>query len=502
MTHLWWGVPGSVVVSSVLFAAWYLVFGSASIRTKGKRVGAIALTIILFLGLASRIVRYTGSSSGSSFPKLEWAWERDTSETLSIPHAKPSDLPKDFPTDIESLELDDFLGPERDGMWTKASFGTDWTTSPPVRLWRRSIGKAWSSFTVSGHRVFTQQQVGDEEQVICLDLRTGEEIWHHSDPNTRLLLERSENDGAAMGGDGPRATPTVYEGRVYTMGSTGIVNCLDKRTGKQIWSRHLLRDLGASLHRWGMASSPLILAEEKQVILAGGDEVGPTLVSCDLDTGETRWITKGSGASYSSARLVTLCGQRQVLSVNRHDVSGVDPATGAVLWSHPWPGLFPKSAQPLVVEYDRVLMTASYGAGSLLIQISRTQDGLFSTKELWKTNQMKTKFSSAVILGDHAYGLDEGRLACISLETGKKVWKNEKFGFGQQLLFGQSLLVQTESGDVVVGAIGIDGFIETGRIAALHSMTWNVPVVVGRILLTRNDQEATAWLLPSPIHQP
>lgn len=305
-----------------------------------------------------------------------------------------------------------------------------------------------------------------------------------------------------MGGDGPRATPTIHEGRVYAMGGTGLANCLELETGRLLWSRHLLRELGGIAHRWGMASSPLFLRDEQLVVFAGPDKPGPTLVACDPATGETRWVNEGSGASYSSPRLVELAGARQILSVNCADVSGIDPATGETLWSHPWPGTFPKVGQPLVLPRDRVLVTASYGVGSLLVEVGRGPSGGLSAERIWKSTQLKTKFSSAAVLGDHAYGLDEGRLACIALADGKRVWKTVKFGFGQHLLFGEDLLVQTEPGDVVIGRVGPEGFAESGRIAALSSMTWNTPAVAGRILLVRNDREAAAWLLPEAAPAP
>ncbi len=502
MTHLWWGVPGSVAAALFLYGGWYLVFGATSFRSRWRRVLSVALVMALLMGVTSRLIRYRGSASGSSFPKFSWVWSDDSgsgAEEVAIGHpAGASEWPPDFPKTEELVDALDFLGPERDGMWPAPPFGTDWSTHPPRLLWRRPLGKAWSSFTISGSRVLTQQQSVDDEQVLCLDLRSGEDLWIHSDPQTRLLLERAENGGSAMGGDGPRATPLLHGERVFTMGSTGIVHCLDLASGKELWTRHLLRDLGLETQRWGMANTPLLLSEENLLILAGSDEPGPTLIAVDPENGENRWIYQGSGASYSSPRVVDLCGRRQIVSVNRQDVCGLDPATGHVLWTYSWPGIWPKVGQAITRSEDRVIVTASYGAGSLLLKIEKDRDEMFSVRPLWKTNSLKTKFSSVVVQGDAIYGLDEGRLTCVSLETGRRLWKGEKFGFGQHLLFGSYLLVQTEAGDVVLGRVSPEGFSEKGRIPALSSMTWNVPVIAGRILLVRNDREASAWLLPPP----
>lgn len=497
MTFLWWIVPGSVALALILSGVWYLLFGKAPPRRRWFRL-AITATALAAAGLLlSRLVRYEGSSSGSSYPEFAWVWEKRRTDAPS-PSTSPgthavaaSPIPTGAITDVP-----DFLGPDRDGMWEHPSFNPDWSADPPRLLWRRPIGKGWSGFTVAGGHALTQQQIGDDEHVTSLDVATGLDRWSHSDPRTRLLLERAGDGGAAMGGDGPRATPVVHGNRVYTMGATGVVNCLELGTGRLVWSRHLLRDLGGIAHRWGMANSPLILTNPPLVVFAGPDKPGPTLVACDLETGKTRWVGDGGGASYSSPRLLTIHGVEQVVSVNYTDVAGFDPETGRILWTHPWPMEFPKVGQPLLLSGDRLLVTASYGAGSLLLALKRAPSGVFSAERVWRTTYLKTKFSSAAVLGDHAYGLDEGRLACIRLSDGKRVWKKEKFGFGQHLLFGEWLLVQTEPGDIVIGKPGPEGFAESGRIPALSSMTWNTPTVAGRLLLVRNDREASAWLLP------
>jgi outer membrane protein assembly factor BamB len=499
MTFLWWIVPGSVALALLMLGAWYLLFGQAPARRRWFRVSITAAGTLTVGFILSLLVRYEGSSSGSSFPVFAWAWEERGDPPLppSSPPALPAPAASALPSGAVA-DVVDFLGPDRDGMWDRPSFNTDWTAHPPTLLWRRPIGKGWSSFTVAGGHALTQQQIGDDEHVTSLDVATGLDRWSHADPQTRLLLERAENGGAAMGGDGPRATPVVDGNRVFTMGGTGIVNCLELETGRLVWSRHLLRDLGGIAHRWGMANSPLILTNPPLVVFAGPDKPGPTLVACDPATGETRWTYEGGGASYSSPRLLTLGGVEQIVSVNYTDVSGLDPETGRVLWTHPWPLEFPKVGQPLLLSGDRLLVTASYGAGSLLLAVKRDSSGTFSAEQIWKTTYLKTKFSSAAVIGDHAYGLDEGRLACIGLADGKRVWKKDKFGFGQHLLFGEWLLVQTEPGDVVIGKLGPAGFTESGRIPALSSMTWNTPAVAGRVLLVRNDVEASAWLLPEP----
>lgn len=496
MTFLNWALPAAAAFSLILLAHWYLIFGPPPWRRRLVRYGIAAL-VGLALAVAGRfLLRYEGSTSGSSFPLFAWVWS-STDQTATEPALTESNPAMTLAPEWigESPEL---LGPDRDGMWDALPFGTDWTQDKPEQLWRRPLGKAWSSFAVAQGLAITQEQIGDDELVTALDLATGITQWQHRDPGVRLLLVKAENAGAAMGGDGPRATPVIFGKQVYTMGSTGRVHCLDLVTGTERWSRDLIADYGGEVQKWGMANSPLIIPAADLVVVAGTDEPGATLVALDLATGTERWVYRADGASYSSPRLLTLLGVEQIVSVNRLEVSAHDPSTGTRLWHYDWPGFFPKVGQPIPIGADQLLVTASYGVGSPLLQLAHNGNA-WTVREGWKSTRLKTKFSSAVVRDGHAYGLDEGRLASIDLATGEKVWKTEKFGFGQHLLFDDHLLVQTEPGPVVMGMISPSGFVETGRLEALSSMTWNVPVVAGRILLVRNDREAACYLLPAPV---
>jgi len=497
MTHLHWAYPFAAVFWLSLGAVWYLVFGRAPLRRRLGIVGAGVGVFFVLAVAAGLLVRYEGSASGSSFPELSWVWEEPDNPGLDAP-AEPTEVTPPAPRETlraAAADVKQFLGPGRDGMWEEPTFGVDWSSDAPELIWRRPVGKAWSSFVVAGEKAITQEQVGDAEHVTCLDLFTGETLWRHVDPDTGLLLVRKENAGAAMGGDGPRSTPAIHDGRVYSLGATGILNCLDLETGEERWAHDVVREHDGRIQRWGMAAAPLVLPGEGLVVVVGSGAPGATLVAYDLESGEEAWVHEGNGAGYSSPRLLRFFGVPQIVSANAHDVTGLNPATGELLWRHEWPGNYPKVGQPQRVGDDRILVSASYGMGALLLRLSE-ENGEWDVERLWKSIRLKTKFSSASIRDGYAYGLDEGRLACIDLETGDKVWKKEKFGFGQQLLFGEHLLVQAERGLVVVGAVGPEGFTETGRIEALDGMTWNVPAVAGRILLVRNDQEAACYLLP------
>src|SRR5262249_44573804 len=234
-----------------------------------------------------------------------------------------------------------FRGPQRDGIVPGVRIKTDWTASPPVALWRRPIGPAWSSFAVRGDLLYTQEQRGPDEVVACYKLTTGEPVWAHRDP-ARFF--------ESNGGAGPRGTPTLSSGRVYTFGATGILNVLHAGDGALVWSHNAASDIGKKIPTWGFASSPLVVDDVVIVAAAG------RLVAYDLATGTRRWSGPARGESYSSPHLLTIDGVQQILLSSAAGTASVALADGAVLWEHPRPSF--AIVQPALIASGDVLIAA------------------------------------------------------------------------------------------------------------------------------------------------
>src|SRR5262245_3412231 len=239
-----------------------------------------------------------------------------------------------------------FRGAERDGHVRGVRIATDWAASPPVEMWRRAVGPGWSSFAVRGDLVYTQDQRGDDEVVACYNLKTGQPVWRHRDP-ARFW--------ESNGGAGPRGTPTLAGGRVYTLGGTGLVNALDAATGAVAWVRNAATDTGAKVPMWGFSGSPLV-TDGLAIVGASG-----ALAAYDAATGEKRWTTPVSGTSYSSPQRATIGGVPQVLLLAGEGVRGFAPADGTLLWQHEWKG-YPIVQPALTAEGD-VLITANESSG-------------------------------------------------------------------------------------------------------------------------------------------
>jgi hypothetical protein len=373
-----------------------------------------------------------------------------------------------------------FRGPGRNGIVRGVRIATDWSASPPVEIWRRPIGPGWSSFAVRGDLLYTQEQRGDDELVSCYNLTTGAPVWQHRDA-ARFF---ESNAGA-----GPRSTPTLSNGRVYTLGATGILNALDADDGAVVWSRNVASDTGTKVPVWGFSGSPLVV--DDVVIISASS----TIAAYDLATGDPRWSRQAGGDTYSSPQLFTIDGVAQVLLLRGSGATSFAPADGKLLWEHPWPG-FP-IVQPALIADGNLLITASGQSGTRRIAVARGPGG-WTAEERWTSIGLKPYFNDFVVHDGHAFGFDGRILACIDLEDGKRKWKGGRYGSGQLVLLPDQdlLLVLSDQGELALVKAAPDQFTELAKFPAIEGKTWNHPVLVGDVLLVRNGEEMAAFRLP------
>lgn len=387
-------------------------------------------------------------------------------------------------TNAETSEFPQFLGPNRNGVIKRIVVNTNWNETPPELLWRRPVGSGWSGFAISSGLAITQEQQDNRELVNAYDLRNGAPKWSHSDESRYFTT---------LGGEGPRTTPTIVGERVFTLGPTGILNCLDRGTGKLIWTHNLAREYSAKVPEWGFAGSPLYF--NGQVIVCAGGHPNRTLVAHDAETGKFLWGGGDDSAGYSSPTLLTLAGVEQIVLFTHKFVSGFDPQKGTPLWSHPWPPSHPHVTMPIQIGTNQLLVSSGYGYGSELLEIAKSNE-VFSASRVWKSNRLKSKFANLIFYSGFVYGLDDGILACLDPATGERKWHGERHGHGQMLLVGDIILLMAENGEVLL----IEPSPESERVVAsfraFKSKTWNPPALAGSFLLVRNDLEAACFKLP------
>ena len=478
-------------VTGLALLIWLVLFSGLSRKARGAALGVA----VLAAAFAAVLFRLRGVT-GDLVPIVEPRWtasrergpERPAAATPPPPSSSPADPAPLPPAEVPLRAVHDFpqfLGPQRDGTVSGIRLNRDWSRSPPRLIWRHAVGVGWSGFAVAGNVAVTQEQRDDEERVVAYELRTGRQLWVHAD---RARYE------AVIAGVGPRATPTVAGGRVYTVGATGILNALDLVTGRRLWTKDLLADNGARNPEWGKSCSPLVV--DDLVVVSAGGSGGRSLVAYRRESGERAWGAGDDGSSYSSPLLVELAGRRQIVILNAGSVAGHDPATGMLLWQHPWPPTQPNVSLPLPLAGDRLLVSAGYGIGSKVLEVSTSEDGAWRARLLWESPRLKSKFANLVLHRGLVYGLDDGVLVCLDPETGERRWKAGHYGHGQMLLVGDLLLVQTEQGEIVLVEPGADGHVELARHQALDGHTWNPPALAGRLLLVRNEREAALYELP------
>jgi outer membrane protein assembly factor BamB len=397
--------------------------------------------------------------------------------------ASRSDPPAKADVALAPAEWPGFRGPKRDGIVRGRRIETDWSTSPPVQMWRRAIGPGWSSFAVDGDLFYTQEQRGEHELVACYRVSTGEPVWQHRD-----AVRFWESNA----GPGPRGTPTLHNGRVYAFGATGLLNALNARTGAVVWSRNVAADTGRRVPDWGFESSPLVV-DDLVIVAASG-----TLAAYDLASGNKRWIGPSHGGSYSSPHLITVDGVPQIVQLSGVGATSVAPADGRVLWEHAWPGT--TIVQPAVTANGDVLINAAGGTGGFGIRrltVAQASTG-WTTAERWTSIGLKPYFNDFVVSKGHAFGFDGSILSCIDLEDGSRKWKGGRYGNGQLVLLADqdALLVLSEDGELALVGATPDQFKELARFKAIEGKTWNHPALAGDVVLVRNGEEMAAFRLP------
>ena len=511
------GMMGAMLpVFSVPLLCLALVSWAAASRQLSTPSRWAALVVALALACGVMTLLRTGGIGGANLAELHWRWTDTPEERLlaagdddpvapsalpavvaqpvdaapiaTLPAAAPAvvapaeEAPAPTATAVKAV-WPGFRGPERDSIVRGVRIDTDWSQTPPVQLWRRPIGPAWSSFAVRGNLIYTQEQRGDDEIVAAYNLSTGQPVWRH-----REAARFWESNAGA----GPRGTPTLSDdGRVYAFGGTGILNALDADTGKAIWSRNAASDLKATVPDWGFSSSPLVIDDIVVVGVAG------QLAAYDRATGKQRWMGPVHGGSYASPHLMTLGGVSQILQGSGIGITSV-ALDGTLLWEHQWSG--GTIVQPARMSEGDVLITVlggTGGAGMRRIAVANTS-GKWTTEERWTSSGLKPYFNDFVVHNGHAYGFDGSILAAVDLKDGVRKWKGGRYGQGQLVLLPDQnlLLVLSEEGELALVSATPDQFTELARFRVLEGKTWNHPVIVGDVLLVRNDAEMAAFRLP------
>lgn len=368
-------------------------------------------------------------------------------------------------------------GPNRDGVSKETGLLKQWPKDgPPLVRKLTGAGRGYSSLAFADGLIYTMGLRGEREYVIAFDLASGKEAW-------------ATAHGAAFKndrGDGPRGTPTVEGGRVYSLGGNGDLSALDARTGKLIWGMNVLQKFGGSNITWGISESPLILGE-KILVNAGGP--GASVVALNKKDGSLIWKSQSDRSGYSSAMPVEVGGKTQVVFFTHTRVVGLDLADGKLLWEYPRAANNVANAATPVVRGNRVWVSSDYGNGGGLVELKPGERGAVAAREVYFTKDMRNHHSSSILIGEHLYGFSGGILTAMRFDTGEIAWRDRSVGKGSLVFADGHLYCLSENGVVGLVEATPEAYREKGRFSIPQDSlpTWTHPVVAGGHLYLRDQ---------------
>lgn len=389
---------------------------------------------------------------------------------------------------VAQAQWPQFGGPNRDFTSPSTGLAIQWPDGGPKKLWSRKLGNGYSGIAVDGGTLYTMYRAGNDEVVIALDAGTGDTKWEHrySVPAPKGL---DKSYGVA-----PRSTPLVLSDRLVTLGITAKMRCLDKKTGKVLWSHDLLKEYQASPLMWGYASSALAY-KNSVIVPVGGD--GHGVMAFDLQSGAVLWSKHDFRNAYCSPMMINVDGQEQLLVFMVPGVFGLDPANGDLLWSYPHVTSYGVNAsQPVWGDDGLLFISSDYGTGSRALRLTRT-GARTKVEEVWTQKKMRVHFGSVIRVGDLIYGSSGGNgpvfFAAVNAKTGEMAFRHRGLLAKAQLLFADGkLILLDEDGQLVIATPTHDGLTIHARAALLDGVAWTAPSLAGKKLYLRDKMKIMA----------
>lgn len=389
-----------------------------------------------------------------------------------------------------------FRGPRGDGTWRGPDLPERWPESGLKRLWRQEIGGGYAGISVVGDLVYTldrQKPPDERERILCFHADTGRLVWKHEYP-----VEYGKLDY----GNGPRATPTIHDGRLYSVGALGDVKCLDAKTGNVLWQFHYVKDFGGRLPTWGFAASPVIHGDF--CYLSPGNAGGASVIAVHRLSGKELWRSLSDEAGYATPIVFEAHGRAQLFCWTPSHLRCLDATTGELLWSHPYEITYGVSiAKPIMQE--GIVFIAGYWDGAKAIRLG---DAAHSATLAWEDSRyLRGLMSQPLYRGGLCYLLDKTYgLTCFELQTGKKLWDdaNQMTPRGRNphaslvwLGDDDRAVILNENGDLILARLNQGGYHETSR-TNIIGFTWAAPAFAGKRVYARSDTEIVCVSLVEP----
>jgi outer membrane protein assembly factor BamB len=379
-------------------------------------------------------------------------------------------------------------GPRLDGISRETGLLKEWPKEGLRQLWKAPLSGGFSSVAVADGFVFTQTKQNDQEVVICLDAATGKDVWRYRYDCDYAAHKTFTGGGMPASRTGPRATPAVDAGRVYALGATGILLCLEAKTGKKVWQQDLLKLAGSVCPRHGYCGSPLVVGD--RVYVEPGGPKGKSVAALNKKDGSVVWQALDDPIGQSSPVWAEVGGVGQVIFFTGAGAVGVAPADGHALWRFPWKTTpLIHIATPLYAD-GQVFISSDYGTGGAVFRLKEKG----APETVWNKKTMQNHLSTSVLYEGHLYGVSEGRLRCLDFRTGEVKWNKLGLGRGWVIVADGHLIALGDHGELFLAKATPKEYVEVSRCTVLDpdKLTWSAPVVSGGRLYIRNENALVA----------
>jgi outer membrane protein assembly factor BamB len=379
-------------------------------------------------------------------------------------------------------------GANRDGRVTSFNAPKTWPEQLK-RKWKIDVGFGHSSPVVVGKKVFLQSRQGEQEVTSCFDLETGKLLW-----KDEYSAPYQMNPAAFGHGKGPKSTPVVANGKLYTLGISGILSCYDTATGSVKWRKEFSKQFKTTSPYFGTAMSPIV---DRGLLIAhlGGHDSG-ALMAFDAETGAEKWSWKGDGPGYASPIVVELAGVRQVVTQSQQNIIGVNVANGELLWQLPYTTEYVQNIITPVV-YKDLLIISGINKGTYAARFTKT-NGKFKPETAWTNPEISMYMSSPVLNGDYLYGLShkkKGQFFCLDARTGATLWTSDgREGDNAAILSADSLLFLLDEGaELTIAKADAKKYEVLKTYTVAQSATWAHPAIIGKQILIKDYSSLSLW---------